>query len=112
MSDGRTVVRSDGKALLRRLIVLSASAMLVVLLPAVRLSAQSDSLRARALALLKTAPLIDGHNDLADAIRERGGLDSVDVAVPQPKLMTDIPRLRRGAVGAQFWAAYVPGSSR
>jgi len=108
MSDGRTVVRSDGKALLRRLIVLSASAVLVVLLPAVRLSAQSDSLRARALALLKTVPLIDGHNDLADAIRERGGLDSVDVAVPQAKLMTDIPRLRRGAVGAQFWAAYIP----
>src|SRR5713226_2202795 len=108
MSDGRTVVRSDGKALLRRLIVLSASAVLVVLLPgAVRLSAQSDSLRARALALLKTVPLIDGHNDLSDAIRERGGLDSVDVAVPQAKLMTDLPRMRAGEMGAQFWAAYI-----
>jgi len=100
MSDGRTVGRS--------LLVFSALAALFVLRPAVRLSAQADSVRARALALLKTVPLIDGHNDLADAIRERGGLDSVDVALPQPKLMTDIPRLRRGAVGAQFWAAYVP----
>ena len=64
--------------------------------------------RARALAILKTVPLIDGHNDIPDAVRERGGLDSVDFAVLQPKLMTDIPKLRSGGVGAQFWAAYVP----
>jgi len=64
--------------------------------------------RARAVAILKTVPLIDGHNDIPDAIRERGGLDSVDFGVFQPKLMTDIPKLRAGVVGAQFWAAYVP----
>jgi len=64
--------------------------------------------RAQALRVLKTVPLIDGHNDIPDAIRERGGLDSVDFAVTQPKLMTDIPKLRAGAVGGQFWAAYVP----
>ena len=74
--------------------------------PPDRLSAQDY--RARAIAVLKTIPLIDGHNDLADAIRARGGLDSVDVAVLQPKLMSDIPKLRAGGVGAQFWAAYVP----
>jgi len=74
--------------------------------PPDRLSAQDY--RARAVAILKTVPLIDGHNDLADAIRARGGLDSVDVAVLQPKLMSDIPKLRAGGVGAQFWAAYVP----
>jgi membrane dipeptidase len=74
--------------------------------PPDRLAAQDY--RARALALLKTVPLIDGHNDIPDAIRERGGLDSVDFAVLQPKLMTDIPKLRAGGVGAQFWAAYVP----
>jgi membrane dipeptidase len=71
-----------------------------------RVSAQDY--RARALAILKTVPLIDGHNDIPDAIRERGGLDSVDFSVLQPRLMTDIPKLRAGAVGAQFWAAYVP----
>src|SRR5881409_3401457 len=60
------------------------------------------------LRLLKTVPLIDGHNDIPDAIRERGGLDSVDFAASQPKLMTDIPRLLAGGVGGQFWAAYVP----
>src|SRR5712691_9481600 len=64
--------------------------------------------RAQALRILRTVPLIDGHNDIPDAIRERGGLDSVDFGVLQPKLMTVIPKLRAGAVGAQFWAAYVP----
>lgn len=64
--------------------------------------------RAEAVRLLRTVPLIDGHNDIPDAIRGRGGLDSVDFAVNQPKLMTDIPRLVSGHVAAQFWAAYVP----
>src|SRR5206468_8998664 len=77
--------------------------------PPVHLSAQDY--RAQALRILRTVPLIDGHNDIPDAIRERGGLDSVDFGVLQPKLMTDIPKLRAGAVGAQFWAAYVPVST-
>ncbi len=71
-----------------------------------RLDAQDY--RAQALRILRTTPLIDGHNDIPDAIRERGGLDSVDFSVLQPRLMTDIPKLRAGGVGAQFWAAYVP----
>ena len=74
--------------------------------PPDRLSAQDY--RAQALRILKTVPLIDGHNDIPDAIRERGGLDSVDFGASQPKLMTDVPRLRAGGVGGQFWAAYVP----
>ena len=68
----------------------------------------SQDYRAEAVRILRTVPLIDGHNDIPDAIRGRGGLDSVDFAVNQPKLMTDIPRLVSGHVGAQFWAAYVP----
>ena len=79
--------------------------------PPNRLAAQTvrpSDYRARAVAILKTVPLIDGHNDLPDAIRERGGVDSVNLAVSQPKLMTDIPRLRSGHVAGQFWAAYVP----
>jgi len=79
---------------------------LAVLLSPLRLSAQDY--RAQALRILRTTPLIDGHNDIPDAIRERGGLDSVDFSVLQPRLMTDIPKLRAGGVGAQFWAAYVP----
>ncbi|HEV8398601.1 MAG TPA: dipeptidase [Gemmatimonadales bacterium] len=79
---------------------------LAVLFSPMRLSAQDY--RAQALRILRTTPLIDGHNDIPDAIRERGGLDSVDFSVLQPRLMTDIPKLRAGGVGAQFWAAYVP----
>src|SRR6266581_1901953 len=74
--------------------------------PPDRLSAQDY--RAQALRILKTVPLSDGDNDIPDAIRERGGLDSVDFGASQPKLMTDVPKLRSGEVGAQFWAAYVP----
>jgi membrane dipeptidase len=81
-------------------------ALLLTAAPADRLTAQDY--RAQALRILKTVPLIDGHNDIPDAIRVRGGLDSVDFAVLQPKLMSDIPKLRAGGVGAQFWAAYVP----
>src|SRR6266700_1175350 len=64
----------------------------------------------RANALLASSPVVDGHNDLAWAIRELAGydLDEVDVAVAQPGLQTDISRLRAGGVGAQFWSVYVP----
>ena len=97
--------RNDGRGMWGLVLVL----LTLSVLPSFRrLAAQSDTNRARAVAILSTVPLIDGHNDIPDAIRERGGLDSVNLAVSQPKLMTDIPRLRSGHVGAQFWAAYVP----
>ena len=67
--------------------------------------------RREAVRILRAVPLIDGHNDLPDALLERGGLDSVNLAVSQPTLMTDITRLRSGQVGGQFWAAYVPVST-
>src|SRR6185295_13110320 len=73
-----------------------------------RTPAAPTDYHAQALRILKTVPLVDGHNDLPDAIRERGGLDSVDVGVSQPKLHTDIARMRAGGLTAQFWAAYVP----
>ena len=62
--------------------------------------------------LLVAAPLVDGHNDLAWAHRELAGydLDAVDIALPQPALQTDLPRLRAGCVGAQFWSVFVPAS--
>ncbi|HZD71975.1 MAG TPA: dipeptidase [Actinomycetes bacterium] len=66
----------------------------------------------RARALLVGNPVIDGHNDLAWELRVRAGYDLewVDVARPQPEFHTDIPRLRTGGVGAQFWSVYVPGT--
>src|SRR4051794_4768915 len=64
----------------------------------------------RARALLKQTPLIDGHNDYPWALREKAQRDfsRLDIAKPQPSIMTDIPRLRAGGVGGQFWSVYVP----
>lgn len=69
--------------------------------------------------VLRTTPLIDGHNDLPWEIRERfgGDLTKIDLSadtsrLPFPAdgapLMTDIPRLRAGRVGGQFWSVWVP----
>lgn len=67
---------------------------------------------ARAKDLLAHTPLVDGHNDLLYAMREKVDYDfaAVDVAQPQPDLHTDIPRLRAGGVGVQFWSVYVPST--
>ncbi|GCD37232.1 dipeptidase [Streptomyces chrestomyceticus JCM 4735] len=69
----------------------------------------SASLEA-ARALLAEHPVVDGHNDLPWALREqvRYDLDRRDIAADQTgHLHTDIPRLRAGGVGAQFWSVYV-----
>jgi membrane dipeptidase len=73
-------------------------------------SAPDTTALAHAREIMRTIPLIDGHNDLPFELRERvdGDLDSLDIAEPQDSLMTDIARLREGQVGAQFFAAYVP----
>src|SRR5687767_9066193 len=82
----------------------------VVVLAMTAVSAQTDYL-ARARALHKTSLLIDGHNDYPWALREHDparNLDTLDIRVSQPSIMTDIPRLKAGGVGAQFWSVYVP----
>jgi membrane dipeptidase len=64
----------------------------------------------RARALLETYPVADGHNDLPWALREQVAydIDRRDIAGDQSAhLHTDIPRLRAGGVGAQFWSVYV-----
>jgi membrane dipeptidase len=74
---------------------------------------------ARVERVLAATPLIDGHNDLPWEIRSRfkGDLAAVDLMsdtsrLPFPPdsaaLMTDIPRLRTGKVGGQFWSVWVP----
>lgn len=66
----------------------------------------------RAKALHAKVPLIDGHNDLPWQIRRNANRDvwSIDINEPQPDFHTDIPRLREGMLGAQFWSVYVPAS--
>jgi membrane dipeptidase len=69
-----------------------------------------DPFEERVRALLRDSPLIDGHNDLPIALRERAGLrtSSVDLRRPVGGVDTDIPRLREGCVGGQFWSVWVP----
>ncbi|AYN40982.1 membrane dipeptidase [Streptomyces dangxiongensis] len=61
--------------------------------------------------LLREFPVVDGHNDLPWALRQKAGydLDKLDIAAHQgAHLHTDLPRLREGGVGAQYWSVYVP----
>ena len=63
--------------------------------------------------IIRTAPLVDGHNDLLWELRkardpEAGQGVAPDVGGPCPSLQTDLPRLATGCVGGQFWSVYVP----
>src|SRR5581483_10481143 len=70
---------------------------------------------ARIEALLREAPVVDGHNDLpwAHRVRARNDYAALDVGrdTTSAGLHTDLPRLRQGGVGAQFWSAFVPSET-
>ena len=77
-------------------------------------AAADPAIAARVERVLARQPVIDGHNDLAWELREKQGnaVEATDLrrdaaALPFP-LQTDIPRLRRGRVGAQFWSVWIP----
>lgn len=57
--------------------------------------------------------VFDGHNDLPWEMRTKhdSSFDKTDIAKAQPSLHTDIPRLKAGNVGAQFWSVYVPSEA-
>jgi len=77
--------------------------------PAVR---PADPLAHRLADLLRRHPVLDGHNDLLWEAREQAGydFDRLDLAAGTTSTHTDLPRLRRGGVGAQFWSVFVPSS--
>jgi len=109
--------------IIRTVLSLLAGAVIILSLVDARLplAAQTTSARAddpylaRAKRILKQTPLIDGHNDLPWRIREdsvaRGNVDSYDLRKHTPG-HTDLDRLRKGMVGAQFWSVYIPGEWR
>jgi membrane dipeptidase len=83
----------------------------------------ASGLSARVAGLLAAHPVIDGHNDLPWEIRDRydADLNKLDLRsdtahLPLPPqappdalpLMTDIPRLKAGRVGGQFWSVWIP----
>lgn len=73
---------------------------------------QADGLLQRALSLHKRYPLIDGHNDLPWSFRRGGGdiFNDVDLRMHREGGQTDIPRIRAGGLGGQFWSVYVPAT--
>ena len=75
-------------------------------------SAPSDPHMARALRVLRTAPVFDGHNDLPWRIREDSvhpmDVEAYDLRARTPG-MTDLARIKAGRLGAQFWSIYIPG---
>jgi membrane dipeptidase len=76
-------------------------------------AAQADEALEHAKLVLDRAILFDGHNDLPNAIHNYEAapddLAAYDIRVRAPgKGQTDIPRLREGRVGAQFWSVYIP----
>ena len=87
-------------------------AVLLMVAPVTAQPAAQQNLDERARALQKEVPLIDGHNDFPWALRQNveRDLNRLDIRVAQPSIHTDIPRLREGGVGAQFWSVYVPAS--
>jgi membrane dipeptidase len=94
---------------------------LLLLLPLVGTAATAVSptdFGARVTRVLEKTPLVDGHNDLPWEIHDRfssklSAIDllkntSVPASADQIGLMTDIPRLRLGQVGGQFWSVWIP----
>lgn len=93
---------------MRKLIPAAFAAVTALSLPAIALA--DPVIDKRVAAVLGKTPLIDGHNDLPWALREGFGANWPDLSTHQPKLHTDIPRLRAGKVGGQFWSVWVPVS--
>jgi membrane dipeptidase len=105
---------------------MTTAALAALLVSAACAPAQAQTvdpkIAARVEKVLARTPLIDGHNDLAWEIRARAGgqVDKLDLradtshlAPPRdqpdaPGLMTDIPRLKAGHLGGQFWSVFIP----
>jgi membrane dipeptidase len=106
-----------------RLTSSTAIRVLCLLLCAPMAAWGADDYRHRVDQILLKTPLIDGHNDLPWEIRDRfkSDLAAVDLRsdtthLPFPDgasaLMTDIPRLRAGDVGGQFWSVWIPSEMK
>lgn len=73
-----------------------------------------EEARATVMSILRTTPLIDGHNDVPWAYRTRvrNHLAQVDFAgdtrTLERPMHTDLPRMRAGGIGAQFWSVFIP----
>jgi membrane dipeptidase len=77
--------------------------------------AADDPALVRARAILEAAPVVDGHNDVPWAIRTAKArpmdVDAYDLRRTTSG-QTDLPRLREGRVGGQFWSVFIPGEGK
>jgi len=94
---------------------LKATLLIAAMLLSSPVTAQQidPKVQARIDRILKATPLIDGHNDIAEQLRENHGLKVDGLASgtdkwPSHPLMTDMARLHEGRLGAQFWSVYIP----
>ncbi|MET3827692.1 membrane dipeptidase [Sphingomonas sp. PvP055] len=92
---------------------MSRHILLAVMLAAIATPAVADRYDDRVAKVLRATPLIDGHNDWPETLRDREGEKrwTIDLAAGldrvSPRYDTDIARLRAGGVGGQFWSVYV-----
>jgi membrane dipeptidase len=107
-------MRRAQKSLDRHVLRLLAALPVLAIGIACAAESASDAALVRAREILKAHPLIDGHNDLPYVIRDSGkpprDVESYDLTT-RAAGDTDLPRLREGGVGGQFWSVYVPSGA-
>ena len=87
---------------------LAAAAALLISTPSFS-QAIDPAVQKRIDRILKRTPVIDGHNDVPEQVRENwnmsveGLASGTDKRQPHP-MMTDMERLHEGGVGGQFWS--------
>lgn len=99
---------------------LALAAALLLAAPAAAQNVSEEQAAAIARAALEAAPVFDGHNDAPGQLRSRENnqindfdfTDTMDehdhVGGDDGAMHTDLVRLKKGKVGAQFWSVYVP----
>jgi len=98
----------------------AAGVALVLAVGVAQAQTVDPKIAARVDKVLAKTPLIDGHNDVPWAIRQRVGVhpekvdltkDTTGLKEPDgPGMMTDIARVKAGKLGGQFWSVFIPAS--
>lgn len=104
------------QAMHRRIVLLAAAVAFGTVTSAAQAQQGDAAHLAKVRRVLRTTPLVDGHNDLPWYVREEvpqapRDVDAYDLRKPTSG-NTDVARLRKGMVGGQFWSVYIPGEAK